>query len=72
MRAENMKTWIQHHDLSIKELRCSDLDAVTNAYVMHDWEAEIEKEEINKGSDCCCRPAFGIEVDQNHILQIYP
>lgn len=67
-----MKIWIQHHDLFVEELTCVDLKTILDAYFAHDWKSELELEQKNKGSDRCCRPAFGIEMDPNHVLQIYP
>lgn len=67
-----MKVWIQHQNLFIEEIDCTSQEEIMHAYQSYDWNSELKKEEENKGSDRCCRPAFGIEVDTNHTIQFYP
>ncbi len=67
-----MKTWIQHYDLCIEELDCVSVEDLLFAYNGHEWGTELKKEEEDQGSDRCCRPAFGIEMDEHHTIQLYP
>lgn len=67
-----MKAWLQQHDLYCTNLVFSKYEDLIRWYKNYDWKAELEKEQANKGRDCCARPTLGFETEPYLVLQVYP